>query len=179
MVFRTPSDRGDDAMASRRAILERLERGLTKDIKRTTKRLDVIRKLIALEHENEGALRIAAARRAGEELIEAACGLLEAHGGEMHVRELEQQLAALAGEDRVVNLHAQIRRHPERIVPRQNGFLALAPSRPRKQTGHAAEVPTWPPKILQLGSSDAAKNRLRSPKAAKRKQGSGHPERPS
>jgi hypothetical protein len=166
-------------MASRRAILERLERGLTKDIKRTTKRLDVIRKLIALEHKNEDALRIAAARRAGEELVEAACGLLEAHGGQMHVRELEEQLAALAGEDRVVNLHAHIRRHPERIVPRQNGFMALASVRTRKRTARRAEVPTWPPNNPQLGSSDAAKSRPRSPVAAKRKQGSGHPERPS
>jgi hypothetical protein len=166
-------------MGSRRAILGRLERGLTKDIKRTTKRLDIVRKLIALERKNEGALQIAATRRAGEELIEAACGLIEAHGGEMHVRELEEQLAALAGEDRVVNLHAHIRRHPEHIVPRENGFLALAPARTRKGTGRAAEVPTWPPKILQLGSSDAAKSQPPSPAAAKRKQRSGHPERPS
>jgi hypothetical protein len=146
-------------MESRRAILKRLERGLIRDIKRTAKRLDIVRKLIVFEQSSEGAQRIAAERSAGEELIEAACGLIEAHGGEMHIRELEEQLAALAGEERVVNLHAHIRRHPERLVPRQNGYLALTAARRRKRGDHATEVPTWPPKIIpQLGSSDAVKS---------------------
>lgn len=148
-------------MATRRAILERLERGLTKDLRRLSRRLEIVRRLIALEREDDAGGGTSS-RHDEAALVETACGLIAANGGEIHIRELEAQLAELADERWGTSLYALLAHHPERIAPRPNGFLTLASAPPRRRSVTSAPAR---PLVIQSPGTDAGPT-MRHPRLA-------------